>query len=98
MLQILLEIRHMKFSLADASDLAKKVLVVFSYTTKYEILQRFYELTALYPEVRSIYLKYARPFYEQKRQTTLNIMRKYMAVGDIDHAVAVAKRGVNYEA
>lgn len=93
MAQVILNMRHTRLSLSSAEDLAQDFLAIFPVVDVEELFNKLFVLTRDYKEVRKVFLKYAQPYFEEKRKFTLALMRKYVDKNEIENALSVAKGG-----
>ena len=81
MTQIILNMRHMRLSLSDAEQLAQDFLEIFPVANSDEFFVKLFDLSKDYKEIRKVFLKYAGPYYEEKRQSSLKTVREHMERG-----------------
>lgn len=90
---IILNMRHRKISVGEAQHLAQEFLALLPAKDKEELLSKLGELGKTYIEAQQVYIKYAGPYKEEKRQQTLTVMRDFIKKGKIEQAIAAAKGG-----
>ncbi len=90
---IILNMRHRKISVGEAQLLAQDFLTLLPSKDKEELLNKLNELGKIYLEANQVYVKYAGPYEEEKRQEVLKAMRDHIKKGEIEQALAVAKGG-----
>src|SRR5258708_36633285 len=91
---IVQNLREHKFKVEQAKQLAREFLVLLPLQDKRDLLEKLYKLELKHSETKAIYLKYAIPIEEEDRLKKLELMSQHIKNGQIDHALAVAKGGL----
>lgn len=94
---IILHIKHQELSLKGAQSLAKDFLAIFPIIDKNDMLNKMHQLGNKYPEARTVYIKYANPYYEEERQNKLKEALLHIRNGDVDKALHAAKGEATYD-
>ncbi len=96
MFQVILDMRHYKITMQQAQSLAKEFVTFFPVDDIHIFLHKLYELGKIYEEVRPVFIKYARSYYEMEKQDVLSQISSYIQQNDIDHALILAKGGTHH--
>lgn len=92
---IILNLRHYELTTEEAQYLAQDLLAIFPVTTMDELFMKLNKLTKDYKEVRPVFIKYAKKYYEEQEKQVLQLVPPYIKNGEIEQAVTLMK-GVNY--
>lgn len=79
----------------EARELAQEFLSLLPIEDKQDLLAKLLKLSKEHVEVKSVYLKYAKPYEEEDRQRKLTLMSQHIKDGNIEHALNVAKGVAN---
>jgi hypothetical protein len=83
--------KHREISVGMAQKLAKDFLALLPMQDKEDLLHKLNELGKKYHEANAVYVKYAAPYEEEKRQKLLDEMTAHIRSGDIENALAVVQ-------
>lgn len=92
---IITNMKKKQIAVPTAQQLARDFLALLPVKDKEELLIKLQKLAATYPEAREVYVQYAVPFEEEKRQEKLLAMAAHVNSGDIEKALLIAKGGQN---
>lgn len=90
LLEVLLRLKDIALPMEKAQEIAATYIQSGPFETVEEAIKSLNILADKYPEVRGVYLKYAQPYYEEKRACLLTNIRAAVEQGDIDGAVEKA--------
>ena len=79
----------------EAKKLAKEFLSFLPMQDKHDLLEKLHTFSVDHNETQGLYLKYAKPLEEEDRQRKLSMMSEHIKNGQIEHALTVAKGGVD---
>lgn len=84
-----------KLSVEQAKLLAKEFLDILPPHDKHDLLEKLKVLSQKHPnEVMDIYIKYAKPEYENDRDARLHLMAHHIKQGEIDKALEISKKPI----
>ncbi len=88
---IVLHLQENKIDPEAAQQQAADFLAILPINDQADLLQKLKALGDKYLESRQIYLEEITKFHELEREQALTQMRNAIKLGNIDHAIAVAK-------
>ena len=92
---IIQNLKQKSLDVKQAKALAKEFLSLLPIQDKKDLLEKLHKLSNEHVEVKSLYLKYAKPYEEEERQKKLALMSEHIKNGQIEHALNVAKGGTS---
>lgn len=92
---ILDNIEQNRMSKEQAQFLAREFLALLPIQDKHDLLEKLGKFSKLHIEAKSIFLKYGAPIENEERQKKLELMSQHIQNGQIEHALDVAKGGIN---
>ncbi len=88
--KIILHLNHAELSSEKAQEIARQFLQGPVPQTKEDVLTKLKAITEEYASARDIYLKYAKPYYEEHRGCLITNIRAAIEQGDMENAVSKA--------
>lgn len=86
---ILVGMKRKRISIGMSQKLARDFLALLPASNKEDLLQKLNKLAKKYEEANAVFVTFAKPHEEEKRQKLLQEMVQYIRSGDIDKALAV---------
>lgn len=90
LLEILVKLKDIAMPYEKARDIAAAYVSSGPFESIEDAIEKLNRLADQFPEVRNVYLKYAKPYYEEKRVCLITNIRAAVEQGDIDGAVQKA--------
>lgn len=88
---IILNMRKRNITVGEAEHLARDFLQLLPVTDKEELLKKLSALGERYPEAQAVFLKYASPHEEEKRQQLIEELSAHIKNGQIEKAILVGQ-------
>jgi len=95
MFEIITNMRNEQLSLERAQRLAQEFLEVVPSKTRKGLFMKMKLLAQIHPEARTVYMKYANVYYEEKKNVAVRLVTRAIATHDIERAVRIARGGVS---
>lgn len=97
LVEVIVDMKKTELSLDQARQLAKDFLGILPPVNKEELIQKLGSLGKLYKEVRTIFIKYAKLFDEEKRTYLREQAHRFLEKRNISYALLAVKGGIIYE-
>lgn len=89
--EIIIRMRRALLSVEEGRNISTGFLDLLPVENCDELFIKLHQLADRYTEVRSVFVKHAGQYYEEKRQRKLFAMRECLTSGNVDCALRAAK-------
>ena len=90
---VISDMRKQQLSMSQAREIAKDLLAIFPVESFTELMDKLRILGDIYMEVRAVFIKYAKVYYEKQKAYVLGNISELLAKEDIDGALNLVKGG-----
>ncbi|MCR4324713.1 MAG: hypothetical protein NUV69_03420 [Candidatus Curtissbacteria bacterium] len=89
---IITHMRESKITMGQAQNLARDFLAILPAVNKEDFLGKINTLGEKYPEAKSVYLKHAAPYEDEKAKAAVSQMQQLIRGGKVEEALEVARK------
>lgn len=96
LLHVTLNLKKGKISKNQAQKIAQNFLALFPIYSQEDLIKKLRTLSFTCEEGLEVFLKYAQPFYEEKKEEALQAALKEIKTGNLERALAIVKEANYY--